>query len=87
MSSMAKRLGTDLFEECAAATIKRPEPTYDALVAEIESRVNGPDTEDKRLPGGAKLSVKKATTKNIRGADHYRRRLQKDVGIGKEDLK
>lgn len=87
MSSMAKRLGTDLFEECAAATIKRPEPTYEALVAEIESRVNGPDTEDKRLPGGAKLSVKKATTKNIRGADHYRRRLQKDVGIGKEDLK
>lgn len=87
MSSMAKRLGPDLFEECAAATIKRPEPTYDALVAEIEDRVNGPDTEDKRLSGGAKLTVAKAATKNIRGADHYRNRLQQGTRNELEGLK
>lgn len=74
--SSQHRLGNALFEECCKATLKRPQPNYDNLMAEIDRRIGGDPTEEVKIPRGGTLTVKKAE-RNIRGAEYYKNRLEK----------
>ena len=74
--SYQHRIGNALFEDCCKATLKRPQPNYDHLLAEIDRRIGGEPTEEVKIPRGGTLTVKKVEH-NIRGAEYYKNRLEK----------
>ena len=74
--SYQHRIGNALFEDCCKATLKRPQPNYDHLLAEIDRRIGGEPTEEVKIPRGGTLTVKKIEH-NIRGAEYYKNRLEK----------
>lgn len=70
--SMGSRITPELMETCSGSVLKRPQPTYDALVAEVDQAIGGEETQTVHLPRGVKLK-KPAVKKNLRGKAYYAR--------------
>lgn len=75
--AVARNAGAQIAQEVAAATLKRPNPTYEAYRDELDRRT-GDNTVDIHLGKGVKMAVVQSN-KNLRGPGYYAKYIRKGL--------